>query len=49
MDATLEMIRAPALTHWSIEQCFKECKNNLGMDHFLARSWTAWKRHNFTA
>jgi SRSO17 transposase len=45
MDATLEMIRAPALMRWSIEQCFKECKNNLGMDHFMARSWTALRRH----
>jgi hypothetical protein len=45
MDATLEMVRAPALMRWSIEQLFKECKDYLGMDHYEARGWTAWRRH----
>ena len=30
---------------WSIEQCFNEMKDQLGMDHVEARSWTAWHRH----
>jgi len=44
-DATKEEIRKPALMRWSIEQCFKECKDYLGMDHYEARSWDAWHRH----
>ena len=38
-------IRKPALMRWSIEQCFNECKDYLGMDHYEARSWDAWHRH----
>ena len=30
---------------WSIEQCFRECKNNLGMNHCEIRSWEGWHRH----
>jgi hypothetical protein len=45
MDATLEQVRTPALMRWSIEQCFRECKTNLGMDHYEVRSWIGWKRH----
>ena len=45
MDAPLEMIRKPALMRWSIEQCFKECKEHLGMDHCETRSWTGFRRH----
>jgi SRSO17 transposase len=45
MDATKDAIRIPALMRWSIEQCFKECKKYLGMDHYELRSWTGWRRH----
>jgi SRSO17 transposase len=45
MDASKESVRAPALMRWSIEQCFKECKECLGMDHYEVRSWTGWRRH----
>ena len=44
-DAPIEAIRKPALMRWSIEQCFNECKDYLGMDHYEARSWNAWHRH----
>ena len=30
---------------WPIEQCFEECKNELGLDHYEGRSWNAWYRH----
>jgi hypothetical protein len=30
---------------WPIEQCFEECKTNLGMDHYEGRSWNLWHRH----
>ena len=44
-DAPINEIRKPALMRWSIEQCFKECKDYLGMDHYESRSWDAWRRH----
>jgi len=34
-----------SLMRWPIEQCFKEAKDELGMDHYEFRSWTAWHRH----
>lgn len=42
---TLEEIRKPALLRWSIEQCFKELKDYLGMDHYEARNWVAFHRY----
>ena len=44
-DASKNDVRKPALMRWSIEQCFKECKGYLGMDHYESRSWDAWRRH----
>ena len=44
-DASAEDLRKPALMRWSIEQCFRECKEYLGMDHYETRSWDAWRRH----
>ena len=44
-DATAEDLRRPALMRWSIEQCFRECKEYLGMDHYESRSWDGWRRH----
>jgi hypothetical protein len=34
-----------SLMPWPIEQCFNGMKDQLGMDHVEARSWTAWHRH----
>lgn len=34
-----------SIMRWPIEQCFKEMKDQLGMDHIEARSWKAWHRH----
>jgi len=44
-DTSLHIIREAALMRWPIEQCFEECKNELGLDHYEARSWNAWYRH----
>ena len=44
-DASDEDLRKPALMRWSIEQCFNECKDYLGMDHYESRSWVGWRRH----
>jgi SRSO17 transposase len=43
--ALAEDLRRPALMRWSIEQCFRECKKYLGMDHYESRSWDGWRRH----
>jgi len=34
-----------SLMRWPIEQCFNEAKDELGIDHYEFRSWTAWHRH----
>ena len=44
-DAAPEVLRKLALKRWSIEQCFNECKDYLGMDHYETRSWVGWRRH----
>jgi len=30
---------------WAVEQCFEECKGELGMDHYELRKYTGWNRH----
>ena len=45
MEAAIADIRKPALMRWSIEQCFNECKQHLGMDHYEVRTWHGWRRH----
>ncbi len=44
-DISQEEIDQASLMRWPIEQCFEECKTHLGMDHYEARSWSAWHRH----
>jgi SRSO17 transposase len=39
-----ELCRASTM-RWPIEQCFKEGKDQLGMDKYEHRSWPAWHRH----
>ena len=41
----LETLNRVAVSRWSIEQCFQECKSYLGMGHYEARSYKAWHRH----
>jgi SRSO17 transposase len=45
MDTSKDELRNVSLMRWSIEQCFRECKNNLGMNHCELRSWEGWHRH----
>jgi SRSO17 transposase len=33
---------------WSIEQCFKETKSELGMDQYEVRKFTGWQHHILT-
>jgi len=44
-DTPLETLNRIAVSRWSIEQCFQECKSYLGMGHYEARSYKAWHRH----
>lgn len=39
-----ELDRAATL-RWPIEQCFEECKSNLGMGDYECRSYQGWSRH----
>jgi len=39
-----EMCKASTM-RWPIEQCFKDGKDQLGMDQYEHRSWPAWRRH----
>jgi SRSO17 transposase len=44
-DTPLETLNRVALMRWPIEQCFEECKSDLGMDHYEIRSYLGWHRH----
>jgi len=44
-DTPIEELRRAATMRWPIEQCFEECKSELGMDHYEGRSWVMWHRH----
>ncbi len=43
--ATLAGLAAVAGLRWAIEECFERAKDDLGLDHFEARSWHGWHRH----
>ena len=44
-DTPITELRRVATLRWPIEQCFEECKDKLGMDHYEGRSWLLWHRH----
>jgi len=44
-DILTDELRRAATMRWPIEQCFEECKGDLGMDHYEGRSWVLWHRH----
>jgi SRSO17 transposase len=44
-DAPPEKLVEISLRRWPIEQCFEECKSDLGMGQFESRSWKGWRRH----
>lgn len=44
---TLRMILRIAFGRWPIEDCFREAKEELGLDHFECRSWHGIHRHLF--
>jgi len=42
---SLEWLLWVAFSRWPIEHCFKQAKNELGMDHFEVRGWRSIHRH----
>ena len=32
-------------TRWTIEECFKEAKGEVGLDQYEVRKWDGWYRH----
>jgi SRSO17 transposase len=44
-DVTLEWLLRVAFGRWSIESCFREAKEELGLDHYEARGWRCVHRH----
>jgi SRSO17 transposase len=42
---TLRMILRVAFGRWPVEDCFREAKEELGLDHFECRSWHGIHRH----
>ena len=44
---TLEWLLWVAFGRWPVERCFRETKNELGMDHFEVRGWRCVHRHYY--
>jgi SRSO17 transposase len=44
-DITLEWLLWVGFSRWPIEKCFRQSKDELGMDHFETRSWYGIHRH----
>ncbi|MDR1049986.1 MAG: transposase, partial [Deltaproteobacteria bacterium] len=44
-DTPLSKFTEVATMRWPIEQCFEECKSQLGMSQFEGRSWKGFHRH----
>jgi len=44
-DIPADELHEAATLRWPIEQCFEECKSELGMAHFEGRSYNGFMRH----
>lgn len=44
---TLRWLLRVAFGRWSVESCFREAKEELGMDHYEVRGWRCVHRHFF--
>ncbi len=42
---SIEMLLRVASTRYTIEQCFEEAKDDLGLDQYEVRTWQSWHRH----
>lgn len=44
---SLRWLLKVAFGRWSVESCFREAKDELGMDHYQVRGWRSLHRHFF--
>lgn len=45
LDTPLQSLAMVASSRYTIEQCFEEAKDDVGMDHYEVRQWPSWYRH----
>jgi hypothetical protein len=38
-------LRLPAKLRWSMDRCFRQCHDDIGMGHYEVRTWHGWRRH----
>ena len=43
----LRSLRCVAFGRWSVESCFREAKEELGLDHYEVRGWRCVHRHMY--
>ncbi len=46
-EITLEWLLWVAFGRWPVERCFRETKDELGMDHYQVRGWRCIHRHYY--
>ncbi|WP_437715940.1 hypothetical protein WMF45_05705 [Sorangium sp. So ce448] len=44
-NTPLTTLAHDASTRYTIELCFEEAKDNVGLDHYEVRSWPSWHRY----
>lgn len=44
-EASLERMVQVAKREWFVEQCFRECKSEIGLDELEVRKWQGWHHH----
>jgi SRSO17 transposase len=44
-DTALERMAQVAKQEWFVEQCFREAKDEIGLDEFEVRKWRGWHHH----
>jgi len=44
-DASLRQMVQVAKREWFVEQCFRECKSEIGLDELEVRKWRGWHHH----
>ena len=44
-DTPLQTLVNVAGLRWAIEECFEMAKDEVGLDEYEVRQWTAWYRH----
>ncbi len=45
LDTPLLKLAQIASTRFAVEECIKEAKGEVGLDHYEVRGWDSWHRH----